>query len=68
MIQLNLLAEDNERTLVFYDFVITAISNIRDFKAEARNLISRCELVSLIRAAGRSCSQGGEHALQILRR
>ncbi len=53
----------------FNNDVITAISNIRDFKAEARNLISRCELVSLIpELLADHVLREAEHALQILRR
>ena len=43
--------------------------NIRDFKAQARNLIARCEIISLIpELLADHVLREAEHSLELLRR
>ena len=40
--------------------------NIRDFKAQARNLIARCEIISLIPELLADHTEEAEHSLELL--
>jgi ribosomal protein L29 len=53
----------------FTNDAIGAIMNIRDFKAQARNLIARCEIISLIpELLADHVLREAEHSLELLRR